>query len=322
MILTQRRDINMASVKDLRTKELSAMSATELRDYISRAEKEGYSLSTSKDLGKAQDLLKTLEPDKYGAETVASAKTKLLNSTTPETQQRLGITSSASPLSSGGGTPSGSKVNLNEIYNTAINDPALKALEDELNQKKQAKDAENAKINDNPWYAEATRVGKIAKLDEKAGNEINTLQQQIDSKKADAQVRVNIAAQQYNIDNQEYKNNLDKLNLLLGSGALTNASGSEIAQIAVATGLTTAQVNALKENAAKADVEPYVVNSTDDYGNVTVSIIDLNSGGIIATNNLGSIGKGNKTPTGFNSDAFWKEVYNGVNSDITSFWNE
>ena len=83
----------MASVKDLRSKALSDMSYDELSDYIKRAENAGYSRSTSKDLGKAEDLRKVMKPENYGAETVASAKTKLKNSTEISTQERLGLIS-------------------------------------------------------------------------------------------------------------------------------------------------------------------------------------------------------------------------------------
>ena len=76
----------------------------------------------------------------------------------------------------------------------------------------------------------------------KANDEINTLQYQISEKKADAQVKINIATQQYNIDSQEYQQNLTKLNMLITSGALMNASGSDISQIAVATGMSTEMV--------------------------------------------------------------------------------
>ena len=69
------------------------------------------------------------------------------------------------------------------MYEQAMNDPALKALQDELVAKQTARDSAEADINDNPYYTEATRVGKIAKLDAKANDEINTLQSQVESKR-------------------------------------------------------------------------------------------------------------------------------------------
>lgn len=85
----------MASVKDLRSKPLSSMSATELRGFISSGEAAGYSLSTSKELGKAQDLLKVMEPAKYSPNQVTAAGEKLKSNTTPETQVALGLRSAS-----------------------------------------------------------------------------------------------------------------------------------------------------------------------------------------------------------------------------------
>jgi hypothetical protein len=235
----------MASSKDFRNKPISDMSVDELKKFIKDVQ--GAGIKGSKEVDKAINLLKVLTPDKYGSKTVEDAKKKLLISTTPETQARLGIGgSSSSGLSGMGFSGSGTgTIDLNKMYDDLMNSPELKALNEELIAKKKAKDEANANINDNPFYSEATRVGKIAKLDEKANDEINTLQYQIDQKKADAQVRLSIATQQYNIESQAYQQNLQKLNMLITSGALLNASGSDISQIAVATGMSTGMVNGI-----------------------------------------------------------------------------
>ena len=79
-------------LKSLRTKELSSMNAGELKSFIKSGEKAGYSLSTSKELGKAQNLLKVLEPSRYGKSQVESAKKSLTVNTEVPNLQRLGIT--------------------------------------------------------------------------------------------------------------------------------------------------------------------------------------------------------------------------------------
>ena len=132
-----------------------------------------------------------------------------------------------------------------------MNDPALKALQDELVAKQTARDSAEADINDNPYYTEATRVGKIAKLDAKANDEINTLQSQVESKKADALVKINIATQQYDIESKAYQQNLDKLNTLISSGAIVGASSKDISQIALATGMSTDMVRSIIDNTKK-----------------------------------------------------------------------
>jgi hypothetical protein len=81
----------MANIKELRTKPLADMSATELRGYIDTAENAGFSISKSKDLGKAVNLLKVLEPTKYGTKTVEAAKTSLQTQSSIPTLEKLGI---------------------------------------------------------------------------------------------------------------------------------------------------------------------------------------------------------------------------------------
>ena len=279
------------------------MSYEELSDFISKAESAGYSRSESKELGKAEDLRKTLKPEKYGSETVDAAKKKLLTSTTPETQQKLGLSAgngSSSGLGTGFSGSGSAGVDLNKIYETALNDPELKALEKQLAERQTARDTAEADINDNPYYTEATRVGKIAKLDEKANDEINTLKSQIDSKKADAQVKVNIATQQYNIDSNEYQKNLSKLNLLISSGAIIGASSSDIAQIAVATGMSTEMVKSIIDTTKQGQIQTSVTTNTDDNGNVTVSVINTKTGEVVAQNSLGAIGNKQTSGTGNN----------------------
>ena len=318
----------MASLKDLRSKPLSSMSYDELSDFIKKAENAGYSRSESKELGKAEDLRKVLKPEKYGLETVSSAKLKLSTSTTPETQQKLGISSvksSASPLGFGDGSGSSSGVDLNKIYESALNDPALKDLEKQLTEKQSARDAAEADINDNPYYTEATRVGKIAKLDEKAGDELKTLQSQIDSKKADAQVKVNIATQQYNIDSNEYQKNLSKLNLLISSGAIVGASSSDVAQIALATGMSTDMVKSIIDTTKQGQIQTSVTTNTDDNGNVTVSIINTKTGEVVAQNSLGAIGNKQTGSSGANfkpGSAYYTQAANAMTQDLSSVQGE
>jgi hypothetical protein len=275
---------------------IKGLSAEQLKAKINELKAQGKTESNSKEVGKYVNALKVLEPTKYRASDVESAKTSLLSSTTPETQAQLGIGTGTTTSLSGLSLGTSSSVDLNKIYETALNDPALVALEEELNAKKTARDTAESDINDNPYYSEATRVGKISKLDQKALNEINTLQSQIDAKKADAQVKVNIAAQQYNIDDKEYQNNIQKLNLLISSGAISGATSSDISQIALATGMSTDMINAIIQKAKQGDVQTSVQTNTDDNGNVTVSVINTKTGEIVAQNSLGQVDK-TKTDT-------------------------
>lgn len=314
----------MASPKDLRDKPLSSMSYDELSDYISRAESAGFSRSKSKDLGKAEDLRKVLKPEKYGSETVESAKKKLRNSTETSTQEKLGLITRSSSASrtgeglAGFGGGDQSSIDLQSVYDQYINSDEIKSLESELEQRRRARDEAKGDINDNPFYAEATRVGKIAKLEERAGDDIRTLEATLADRRAEAQTRLNIELQQYNINDRQYQNNLNRLNTLLSSGAIKAASSSDIAELSVATGLSPDMIRSMQDTVGKADVNPHVVTSTDNSGNVTISIVDLNSGEMIANRSLGAVGKASTSSGG--SGSFNTSEY--VQRQISQNWGE
>ncbi len=296
---------------------VTGLTYEQARAKQSELKKQGKTASTSKEYGKLEDYIKTLKPQNYGSKTVASAQAKLATSTQLPGGTSGGLTSgsSASPGMAGGsaGQPT---IDLNKMYEDSINSPEMKALESELLAKKQARDEAEGDVNDNPFYSEATRVGKLAKLDEKALDEIQTLESTMQQKKADAQVKINIATQQYNIESDQYKNNLSKLNTLISTGALSNASGADLAQIAQATGMSVEMVKGIQQKMVEDKVKPTVINSTDDNGNVTVSVIDANTGKIISQNSLGSIG--NKQNAGGGDSispqekAFDSSIQNGI----------
>lgn len=205
-------------------------------------------------------------------------------------------------------------IDLNAMYQTSMNDPALVSLQSEIDTKKVALTTAMSNINDNPWYSEATRVGKLSKLQTQANSEMAVLTDQLAQKKADVQVKLNIATQQYNIDSSQYQNNLSKLNMLISSGGLTNASGSDLAQIALATGISTSMLNSMQEKIKQEAIKPQVLTNTDDVGNVTVSIIDTGTGKVISQNSLGQLGKATK-PTKDTTDADMKKDFYSAISD-------
>ena len=91
-------------------------------------------------------------------------------------------------------------------------------------------------------------------------------------------MKINIATQQYDIESKAYQQNLDKLNTLISSGAIVGASSKDISQIALATGMSTDMVRSIIDNTKKNQRQTQVVTATDDNGNVTVAVIDSQTG--------------------------------------------
>ena len=204
-------------------------------------------------------------------------------------------------------------ININELYQKELNSPDITNLQKEIDTKKQGYNTAVTNINDNPYASEATRVGKIRRLDESAQKEIQSLEGNLAQRKADAQVKMNIAMQQYQVDSQSYQNELNKLNMLISSGALLNANSSDIAQVAMATGLTTSMVRSIQSKMKSDQIKPQVITSTNDAGVVTVSVVDGNTGQIIGQNSLGAIG--NKQGGSGSSDATQLKLFNSAIAD-------
>ncbi len=136
----------------------TGLSADQLRAKIDQEKAAGKTESTSKSLGKYVDALKVLTPDKYGAETVQFAKNKLASST--------------QPLNANGANGVG---NPNDIQS-------------QIDAKKDALVTAQAGINDNPFYSEATRVGKSARLNSVAQQEIGNLQDSLNQQQKQQQL--------------------------------------------------------------------------------------------------------------------------------------
>lgn len=72
--------------------EIKSMTLEEAKAYKQELKDQGKTLSTSKEMGKVEDYIKTLEPEKYGDETVQSAYEKLSSGVTERggwTEQNL-----------------------------------------------------------------------------------------------------------------------------------------------------------------------------------------------------------------------------------------
>lgn len=219
-----------------------------------------------------------------------------------------GTGSSAGAGSNAGGTGSSvaggakSAFNIQQQYDQMYKDlgvdtlkSAVDAKQSEIDARRQRLAEAEAVINENPWYAEATRTGKLRKLEEQAQNDINnltnektTLQSKVDSAMSELSTKTGLAKDQYTIDRQATQDAIGELNSLLSSGA--DMSGINVADYAAKTGMSTETISALISAAEANEIKPTMIQSTDDNGNVTVSIIDANTGNLIGQKSLGSIG--------------------------------
>lgn len=219
-----------------------------------------------------------------------SAKVQPTASYTPGLGQ---VQDAGVPSIPGGGSVGFSQpatIDLNKIFEDNYAAAGIKALEDELTAKDREYTEVRGKNNDNPFLSEATRVGREAKLEKLYGERTANLRNEIAMKKADVETKLNLSLKQFDINSNAAKQALDQFNTLLSLGALSGASGEDIANITRATGISSNMIQSAIKASQQKDKKTQVITSTADDGTVTTSIIDTQTGEIISQNNLGRIG--------------------------------
>ena len=202
-----------------------------------------------------------------------------------------------------GGTGAGlgvapqSEFNLPELYKGLVTDSGIKNLEEEYTGMNKEFVEAKGKINDNPFLSEATRVGRVAKIESLFAERTQGIRDEIATKKADVETQLNLQLKQFDINSQQAKDAQDQLNFLLTSGALANASGEDIATLTRSTGYSSSMIMSAIES-SKPGRETQVIQTEDDNGVVTVSVVDKNTGEIVNQSSLGAIGTRTKTSSG------------------------
>lgn len=171
-------------------------------------------------------------------------------------------------------------INLPEIYDNLFKSSGITAIEEELSGKTRSYNEAVAKIKDNPYLSEATMSGRLRKIDDKFNADTQAIRNDIATKKADIETKLNIQMKQFDINSTQARQALDQFQTLLASGALNDASGEDIANITRSTGLSSSMINsAIKANRAK-DVQTSTIQF-DDGTNQGFMVINSNTGEII-----------------------------------------
>lgn len=221
----------------------------------------------------------------------------------------------------------------NAAYNTPELVGAQKAVDDAnglITTRQQALAEAQAKINDNPFYSEATRVGKSQQLTQQANNDISVIQNTVTqaqnkqaSLKADAAIKVNAALGQYNINRQSYQDTLSQFNMILQAGGLTNASPQDLANYSQATGMSYSVLQSIQQQEQQKNITTQVIPSTDDNGNVTLTTVNTKTGQVINQTTAGQVSTktttkstGNGQPTAYDQKQQMVELKAGVYSDL------
>lgn len=197
-------------------------------------------------------------------------------------QQGLGVLDSPTSMSTwgdagggggGGGFATPDVINLPNIYEQLYKDSGIKDIEDKYSTMEKQFIETKGQINDNPFLSEGTRVGRVAKLEQLFGERTASLKNDIATKKADIEMKVNLQTKQFDINSQAAEQALNRFNVLLQSGALNGASGDDIASITRATGLSSGMIQGAIAAKKKADTKTEMI-SFDDGTNQGFVMVD------------------------------------------------
>ncbi len=191
----------------------------------------------------------------------------------------------------GAGVPGGisapNAINLPELFKSLTASSGIGESETKLSDQEKSFIEAKGQINDNPFLSEATRVGRVAKLEKLFAERTANLRGDIATKKADIEMQLNLETKQFDINSDLAKQGLDMFNSLLNSGALDNASGEDIATLTRSSGISSSMIrSAVQANRAK-NVQTSTI-SFDDGTNQGFAVINSQTGEIISRQNVAS----------------------------------
>ena len=179
----------------------------------------------------------------------------------------------------GGFTPAPT-IDFPKLYQNLVDSSGVREKQDQLSQMEKSFIEVKGKINDNPFLSEATRVGRVAKLEQLFNERTANIRGDIATTKADIETQLNLQMKQLDINSQQAQQALSQFNTLLNAGALNNVSGEDIANITRATGLSSSMIQSAVNAKKQKDVQTQLV-SFDDGTNQGFAVVDSNTGDII-----------------------------------------
>ena len=227
------------------------------------------------------------------AERAKAAAKPVTPATTPAgagAYSNTGTTGSAGATSGTGTIGTQATLNLPDLYKNLYASSGISDKENEYSTMEKGYIEAKGKVNDNPFLSEATRVGRVAKLESLFNERTANIKNDIATKKADIETQLNLETKQFDINSQSAQQALSQLNTLLSMGALSGATGEDIANITRSTGISSTMIQSAIDASKKKDVKTQVIQSTNDAGEVTVSVINSETGEVIKQTSLGKIG--------------------------------
>jgi hypothetical protein len=220
------------------------------------------------------------------------------NSPTPSATPSRQSSSPGSSSSPGILSPSTPDFDISQIYQQLQTDSGVSIEEAKLSEMDRGFIEAKGDINDNPYLSEGSRSGREATLTKLHDERTANIRGDIATKKADIETQLNLQIKQFDINSQQAQQSFSNAMNLLQSGALDSASGESIAQLTMSTGIPSDMWYSAIDANKKKNVQTSMIQSTADSGEVTVSVINSDTGEVIKQTSLGNIGNQQGSGTG------------------------
>lgn len=188
---------------------------------------------------------------------------------------------------SGIGYTAPAPIDLPKLYQQLYASAGISDLEKQYSDMASSYTEAKGKINDNPFLSEATRVGRIAKIESLFNERTANLKNDIATKKADIETQLNLQTKQFDINSQVAQQAFQQFTSLLDMGALNNASGEDIANITRATGISSDMIKSAIKTQQQRNVQTQMIQF-DDGTNQGFALVNAQTGEIIKTQNIAS----------------------------------
>lgn len=229
----------------------------------------------------------------------------------------------------GGGTATGSsglivtpQINLPDLYNNLYSQSGISQVQSDLEAKTRDYNTAVSKIKDNPYLSEATMSGRLAKLQDRFNADTAASRNEIATRKADIETQLNLRTKQFDIQNQQAQQALSQFNSLLASGALSSASGEDIANITRSTGLSSSVIQSAINNQKLQDLSTQI-KTFDDGTNEGFVIYTLDKMGNIVNQTKQITGSSAKKVNSYSSDPSVSAYIQSIleSNNIQSGWS-
>lgn len=214
-------------------------------------------------------------------------------------------------------------INLPDLYNSLYSSSGISEFEKQLSDQTRQYNEAVSKINDNPFLSEASRTGRLQKLQTDFNNTTANTRNDIATRKADIETQLNLQTKQFDINSQQAQQELSKFSALLESGALNNVSPEDIANLTRTTGLSSNIIKSAIQQKIQSGLSTSI-QSFDNGVDEGFTIYTIDPQGNIVNQTKQVTGKSTKASkySGDPAVSSFLESYLKEQSNISDLWND